>query len=125
LHFFAPSAAKSDYDPLLMSAAPLVTLSIHQDERVRGELALVVAPGTPAGDSNRAIDAALSEALTELGKQLGVVLAAPPHRFARVLPGKDPEGRMRFSIRGCAEGERLVPDHGVVVTAPRYPKRRG
>jgi hypothetical protein len=98
------------------------TLTI-QGERVVGEIALKIAPGTAAADSNRALDAALSESLTEAGKSLGVVLAAPPHRFTRVLPGKDAEGCMRFSVRGIAEGGRLVPDHGAA-DPPRYPKRR-
>ena len=79
---------------------------------VTGEVALVIAPGTRAPDQERLVERALSDALNEAANQLGAVLAAPAHRFARPLPGKDDAGAVRFAVRGRAEGGRLVPDHG-------------
>ncbi len=88
-------------------------------EEVEGELALRIAPGTVAADRDRALDAALGAALTEAAIQLGAVMASPPHRFARALPGLDAEGLTRFVVRGRSEGGRLVPAHNSQPTNPR------
>lgn len=80
-------------------------------ETVSGELAIAVAPGTTADKQTRAIDGALGDALEARAKELGLVLDAQPSRFTRMLPGKDDEGRVRFSVRARAEGDRLVPAH--------------
>lgn len=77
-----------------------------------GEVALAIAPGTVANAQNRAVDAAVLPILEVTAGELGVVLAAPPHRFVRPLPGKNEAGLMRFSIRARAEGGCLVPAHG-------------
>lgn len=87
-------------------------LSIENDE-ITGELALDIRPGTVADQQNRAVDAALTDALFEAANQLGAVVAAPAHRFAHPLPGKDEAGRVRFAIHGRVEGGRLIPDRSV------------
>jgi len=81
-----------------------------QEQLVTGEIALEVRPGTTAQVRDRALDAALSGPLTDAAEALGAVLAAPPHRFAHALPGKDEAGLTRFIVRGRAEGGRLVPE---------------
>ncbi len=81
-----------------------------KDQLVSGEIAIDVPPGTTAQVRDRALDEALSGPLNDAAGELGAVLAAPPHRFAQPLPGKDEEGRTRFSVRGRAEGGRLVPE---------------
>lgn len=78
---------------------------------VKGEVALVIAPGTRAPEQERLVERALADALNDAANALGAVLAAPAHRFARPLPGKDEAGAIRFAVRGRAEGGRLVPDH--------------
>jgi hypothetical protein len=95
-----------------------VELSVHANE-VTGDVLLVVPPGMVAADRDRALDAVLSDALSQAAAQFGAVLASPPHRFARALPGKDAEGHTRFSIRGRVEGERLSPNHGQGSSAGR------
>jgi hypothetical protein len=82
------------------------------DDMLTGEIAIAIAPGTVADAQNRAIDDAVGRLLDDAAAKLGAVLVAPPHRFARPLPGKDESGRTRFSIRARAEGGRLVPAHG-------------
>jgi hypothetical protein len=82
-----------------------------KDDVVSGELALDVAPGTTASERDRRLDALLAEPLADAADRLGAVLAAPPHRFAKPLPGKDDAGLTRFAVRGRAEGGRLIPDH--------------
>lgn len=77
---------------------------------VAGEIALDIRPGTTAQVRDRALDAALSGPLNDAAERLGAVLAAPPHRFARPLPGADEARRTRFVVRGRAEGGRLVPE---------------
>lgn len=91
-------------------------LSIEGDE-ISGEIALAIPPGMVAKDQNRAIDEALAVALDEVAGKLGAVLAAPPHKFVRPVPGKDAEGKLRFAVRARSEGGLLVPDHNA-------PKRR-
>lgn len=88
----------------------MIELRIEGD-RVVGELALAIAPGTRADVQDRAIDAALVDPLTDTAAKLGAVVAAPPHRFVRPIPGKDEAGNTRFAVRARAEGGRLVPDH--------------
>ncbi|HVJ93562.1 MAG TPA: hypothetical protein VM580_27360 [Labilithrix sp.] len=77
---------------------------------VTGEITIDVPPGTTAQARDRAIDAALSDPLTDAAERLGAALAAPPHRFVRMLPGKDDAGLTRFTVRGRVEGGRLMPD---------------
>jgi hypothetical protein len=86
-----------------------VSLSI-KDDKVEGEVALDIAPGTVAAECNRALAAALVEPLTEAARSLQVVLAAAPNKFVQALPGKDAQGRTRYRVCGRAEGGRLVPD---------------
>ncbi len=88
-------------------------------EHVEGEVALSIAPGTVAADRDRALDAALGPVLTDAAGKLGAVVASPPHRFARILPGLDTEGRTRFVIRGRSEGGCLVPAHNSQPTNQR------
>lgn len=83
-----------------------------KDNEITGEIALAITPGTVADEQNRALDAALAAMLDDAAGQLGAVVAAPPHRFVRPIPGKDDQGRLRFSVRARAEGGRLVPAHG-------------
>jgi hypothetical protein len=93
-------------------------------EHVEGELALNIPPGTVAAERDRALDVALTTLLGDIADKLGAVLASPPHRFARVLPGKDVEGRDRFMVRGRAEGGRLIPDHSNGVKNSRRQNER-
>ncbi len=80
-----------------------------EENVVLGEVALTIKPGTKADAQERAIDAALAEAFHVLSDQLGLTLAAPPHRYAQQLDGKDAEGRIRFQVRGRIEGDCIVP----------------
>jgi hypothetical protein len=86
-----------------------VTLTVRGNT-VTGELALEVAPGTLAGERDRALDQALAGPLSEAAETLGSVLAAAPHRYARPTPGKDATGLTHFVVRARVEGETLVPD---------------
>jgi len=88
---------------------------------VRGSFALQLAPGTVAAQRNRLVDKLLTEPLFDVARELGVVLAADPHYFARPLDGHDEQGCTRFQIHGRVEGDRLVP---VRREAARGPKRR-
>jgi hypothetical protein len=99
-----------------------VELSVQANE-VSGEVLLVIPPGMLAADRDSALDALLSAALAESAAQLGAVLASPPHRFARALPGKEADGHTRFSIRGRVEGERLSPNHGSSAGRKAAPER--
>ena len=81
-----------------------------QEQVVTGEIAIEVPPGTTAQVRDRALDAALTGPLGDAAESLGAVVAAPPHRFAHPLPGKDEAGRTRFAVRGRAEGGRLIPE---------------
>lgn len=80
-----------------------------EENVVLGEVALAIKPGTKADVQERAIDAALAEAFHVLSAELGLTLAAPPHRYAQQLDGKDAEGRIRFQVRGRIEGDCIVP----------------
>ncbi|HEU4407306.1 MAG TPA: hypothetical protein VFS43_18705 [Polyangiaceae bacterium] len=88
---------------------------------VTGELALVVQPGQRARSLNAALDRALGVKLSDAATSLGVVVAAAPHAFAKPLPGRDAEGRVRYAVRGRREGDRLVPAHGA--PKPKPPRR--
>jgi hypothetical protein len=81
-----------------------------EGDRVRGELALEVPPGTKAAKRDRALDALLAAPLSDAAGALDVVLAAAPSAFAFPMPGKDEQGRTRFVVRGRIEGDRLVPE---------------
>jgi len=80
-----------------------------EDNEVRGELALAVPPGTPAARRDRMVDDVLTDPMFDLAAELGVVLAADPHAYARPLDGRDEQGRTRFEVRGRTEGGRLMP----------------
>lgn len=88
-----------------------VELSTQANE-ITGEVRLEIGPATVAAERDRMLDAALSEPLTDAAEKRGAVLASPPHRFARALPGKDAQGLTCFVIRGRIEAERLIPNHG-------------
>jgi len=88
-----------------------LVLELEGEDLVVGELALTIAPGTVAQVQSRAVDDALAGPLAEKAELMRAVLEAAPSRFTRQLPGKDAEGRVRFSIRARAEGDRLVPAH--------------
>ena len=81
-----------------------------QSPLVTGELVIGIRPGTTAEARDRALDGALMGPLNDAAEQLGAVLAAPPHRFVHLPPGKDEAGLARFAVRGRAEGGRLVPE---------------
>lgn len=98
----------------------MLELSI-QGNLVLGRMTLAVPPGTLAQARDKELDALLTTPLSDAAASLGVVLAAPPHRFARPLPGKDEEGRTRFTVGGRAEGGRLVPDPHA---SPSVPARK-
>ena len=76
---------------------------------VTGEVALEIGPGTPASAISAALDAALAGPLATAAEELGAVLAAAPHRYARALPGKDEAGRTRYMVRARREGDMVVP----------------
>ncbi len=85
-------------------------------ERIVGELALELTPGTKAGAQDQKLDAVLATGLTELAASIQCVLGASPSAFAKPM-GKHEDGRMRFLVHGRIEGERLVP----VKSAARLP----
>ena len=78
-------------------------------EGVRGELALLIAPGTVAATRDRLVEDQITDALFAAARQLGAVLAADPHAYAHPLDGRDEEGRTRFLIQARLEGDRLLP----------------
>lgn len=90
------------------SNAMAATLRVEGDE-VRGEVALLLAPGTLREAQDSALDEALREPLHQASQTMGVFLVAAPSAFARPLPGKDEAGCTRFEVHGRVEGERLVP----------------
>lgn len=88
-----------------------MTVALRIEENtVRGELALDLAPGTTAAKRDRALDALLASPLGDAADALSVVLAASPSAYAYPLPGKDENGRTRFVVRGRIEADRLVPE---------------
>jgi hypothetical protein len=80
-----------------------------EGDRVLGEIALAIPPGTIAAARDRLLDTAIGAALTAITEELQVTPAASPSAFARPLPGKDDAGHTRFEIEGRIEGDRLVP----------------
>jgi hypothetical protein len=95
-----------------------------RDEVVEGELSLDIKPGTTANERDKQLDALLAAPLADAAEQLDSVLAAPAHRFAKPLPGKDDEGLTRFTVRGRAEGGRLVPDHRAIEYAFKKDRKK-
>lgn len=93
-----------------MVAPPVQIVLQIANHQVRGEVALVVPPGTVARDQDRLLDEALRVRLAELATRLGVVLGASPSSYAFSRPGRDAEGRIAFDVRGRIEGDQLVPD---------------
>ena len=79
-----------------------------EGERVVGELALDLAPGTKAGPQDLKLDAVLADGLTNLAASVNCVLGASPSAFAKPM-GKHEDGRARFLVHGRVEGDRLVP----------------
>jgi hypothetical protein len=86
-----------------------VTLTAH-GKNVVGEVAIEVGPATLAIDRDRALDLALAGPLGDVARELDVILAAAPHRYARPNPGKGADGLTHFAVRGRVEGDRLMPD---------------
>lgn len=78
---------------------------------VSGEIALQLAPGMKAGQIDQLLFDALNEALHEAATELGAVLGTYPARYAKPLPGRDAEGKIRYAVRARREGDRLVPAH--------------
>lgn len=77
--------------------------------RVLGSVAVLIKPGASREERSKAIDEALSDALSDASRQLGAVLAATPERFTRERPGRDAEGRTVLDVAGRVEGDNLVP----------------
>jgi hypothetical protein len=87
---------------------------MERDLRIDGDLvvgtiALSVPPGTVAAARDKMLDDALRLQLGDLADELRVALAAAPRRYAWPLPGRDEQGRTRFSVCGRVEGDVLVP----------------
>jgi hypothetical protein len=85
-----------------------ISLQVTRDE-VRGELAVLVAPGTTAAVRDKLLDDELTEPLFEAARELGAVLAADPHDYAHAVDGKDEQGRTKFVVHARVEGDRLLP----------------
>jgi hypothetical protein len=78
-------------------------------DEVIGVIGVVVAPGSGSDARSKAIDDALAVPLDACARDLGGVLAAPPHRYTRERPGRDSEGRTLLDVRGRLEGDRVIP----------------
>src|SRR5436190_21713160 len=89
-------------------ASEILRLTLDRD-RLTGELAVDLPPGTPADQRDRILAALLGDRLDALAADAGVTLAAGSSAFAFVQPGKDDAGRTRFQLRGRVEGDRLLP----------------
>jgi hypothetical protein len=85
---------------------------VADDDRVFGTVALELAPGITQDARLQAIDDALTEQLTAVAGELGVVLAATPSRYTRERPGRDAEGRTVLDVAGRVEGDLLTPAVG-------------
>src|SRR5262249_54694840 len=79
------------------------------DGRVIGCIAVAIPAGTTQDARRQLVDDALSEALADACRELGVVLAASPERYTRERPGRDAEGRTVLDVLGRVEADRLVP----------------
>jgi hypothetical protein len=84
-------------------------LEVH-GKNVSGDVALPIGPATTAKERDELLDAALVGPLNDVASELRAILAAAPHRYARVNPGKDDAGLTHFTVRARLEGDRLVPD---------------
>ena len=82
---------------------------IAESGRVTGTSAVELAPGITRAEREKAIDAALGEALATAAQELGLVVSASPSRFVRERPGRDAEGKTVLDVVGRAEGDLLVP----------------
>ena len=76
---------------------------------VFGAIAVTLPPGVSRADREKAIDAALTDKLTEAAKELGLIVSAAPSRYVRERPGRDADGNTVLDIVGRAEGDLLVP----------------
>lgn len=82
---------------------------IAQGGRVVGAIAVALSPVISRTEREKAIDEALTGALTEAAKEMGLVLSASPSRYVRERPGRDAEGKTVLDVVGRAEGDLLVP----------------
>jgi len=82
---------------------------VQEGERVVGRIAVALKPGASREERERAVDEALNAELVDAASALGVVLAAPPLKYTRELPGRDAEGRTVLEVLGRVEADRLVP----------------
>jgi hypothetical protein len=80
-----------------------------RDGEVSGEFALLVPPGTVAGDRDKLVDEHLTDPLFAFARGHCAVLAADPHDYVRPLDGRDDQGRTRFTLRARLEADRLMP----------------
>ena len=92
-----------------MHSMVAAALTVH-GKNVVGEVAIEVGPATLASDRDHALDLALAGPLGDIARELDVILAAAPHRYARPNPGKGADGLTRFAVRARVEGDRLMPD---------------
>lgn len=98
-----------DSTPVKTIAGELVRLEV-EGKLLAGELALELPPGTTAAVRDRSIDALLGDALIDAAASVDAVVAAAASAFAFPRPGKDPQGRTVFDVRGRIEGDRLLPN---------------
>jgi hypothetical protein len=84
---------------------------IAEGGRVMGTIAVALGPGISRADREKAIDAALGDALAGAARELGLVVSASPSRFVRERPGRDAEGKTMLDVAGRAEGDVLVPGY--------------
>jgi hypothetical protein len=78
---------------------------------VSGEVAVVIPPGAAAQQIDRLLLEALNDELNNVAEELGVVLGTHPSRYAKPLPGKDEQGRIRYVVKARTEAGLLVPAH--------------
>lgn len=86
----------------------LEPLRVDRDE-VRGKLWIFLPPGTTKAERDKRVNTALTNALYDAAKVMGVVLDTDPHSFAQLTGLMDDEKRTEFVIQGRIEGDRLVP----------------
>jgi hypothetical protein len=100
-------AARARVDLVKRTGSPYGVLA--DKGRVVGTVAVALPPGITRADREKAIDAALGDALLAAAKELGLVVSAAPSRFVRERPGRDAEGKTVLDVFGRAEGDVLVP----------------